>query len=294
MAGAAVKELVRIFEVSPRDGLQNEKGFVSTEDKIELVDLLSRAGFPSIEVTSFVSPKWVPQMRDAAEVFAGITKASGISYAALAPNEKGAERAVLGGADEIAVFVSASETFSRKNTNCTIDEGLARAGTVVRLAQRSGLKVRGYVSCVIDCPYEGVIAPQMVRPQVERLLETGCYEVSLGDTIGRGTQEQVANLLDFLAAKIPARHLAGHFHDTGGHAVGNVECALGYGLRCFDSAMAGLGGCPYAPGAAGNLDTKHLVDALDRLGYGHGIDRSSLEAAYATARRIKQRASEHV
>ena len=280
-------EHVRIFEVSPRDGLQNESDFIETKDKIRLVNLISAAGFTSVEVTSFVNSLWVPQLADAAQVMQGIDRREGISYSALTPNAKGFENALKANVSEVAVFVAASETFSRKNTNCSIEESFERVHAVMRRAGQEQISVRGYVSCVLDCPYEGRIAPQAVEQVTQKLLDAGCYEVSLGDTIGHGTQQSTAELLDVLLEKIPAASLAGHFHDTQGHAIENIKVSLERGLRTFDSAMAGLGGCPYAPGALGNVDTIDLVKTLSTLGYETGIDPEILDAAAAYARQLK-------
>ncbi len=274
-------EFVTIYEVGPRDGLQNEKEIVSTEDKIALIDLLSDAGFRKIEATSFVSPKWVPQMADAAEVMAGIRRRPGVTYGVLTPNMKGFEGAMAAGADEVAIFASASETFSQKNINCSIEESFARFAPVLEAARAAGLPVRGYVSCVVACPYEGVVAPEAVRAVAERLMNAGCYEVSLGDTIGAGTPETIAAMLEAVLRTVPAGRLAGHYHDTGNRALANVEASLALGLRTFDSAVGGLGGCPYAPGAKGNVATGALVDLLAVKGFETGIDREKLAVAEA-------------
>ncbi len=272
---------VTVYEVGPRDGLQNEAGIVPTKQKIALIDLLSETGLRYIEATSFVSPKWVPQMADAAEVMAGIARKSGVTYAALTPNMKGLEAALETGADEVAIFGSASESFSQKNINCTIAESLERFAPVAKAALAAGVSLRGYVSCVIACPYEGTIAPEPVRDITQALLDLGCGQVSLGDTIGKGTSESAANLLDVLVGTIKADLLAGHFHDTDGTALANVETALSYGLRCFDSAIGGLGGCPYAPGAKGNLSTISLVEMLQAEGWETGLDMDKLHVAEA-------------
>ncbi len=270
---------VTVYEVGPRDGLQNEAGMVSAKQKIALIDLLSETGLRYIEATSFVSPKWVPQMADAVDVMAGIGRKSGVTYAALTPNMKGLEAALNAGADEVAIFGSASESFSQKNINCTIAESLERFAPVAKAALAAGVSLRGYVSCVIACPYEGAIAPEQVQNISQALLDLGCYQVSLGDTIGKGTPETTANLLDVLVGTIKADHLAGHFHDTDGTALANVKTALDYGLRCFDSAIGGLGGCPYAPGAKGNLSTIPLVEMLQARGWKTGLDMDKLCAA---------------
>ncbi|WP_434730511.1 hydroxymethylglutaryl-CoA lyase [Rhizobium binae] len=270
---------VRIYEVGPRDGLQNEKRIIPTASKIELIDLLSRAGFEKIEATSFVSPKWVPQLADALEVMRGIARRPGTGYAVLTPNMKGFELAQAAGADEVAVFASASEGFSQKNINCSIAASLARFQPLLVAAREVGIRVRGYVSCVIACPYDGDVVPEAVRDTALALREMGCYEISLGDTIGAGTPATVSRMLKAVLAGIPATELAGHFHDTKNTALDNVAVSLDMGLRTFDSAVGGLGGCPYAPGAKGNLSTSALLDLLERRGFDTGIDRTALLAA---------------
>jgi len=273
------KNFVTVYEVGPRDGLQNEAGIVPTQQKTALINLLSETGLRYIEATSFVSPKWVPQMADAADVMAGIARKSGVTYAALTPNMKGLHAALEAGVDEVAIFGSASETFSQKNINCTIAESLQRFAPVAKAALAAGVTLRGYVSCVIACPYEGVIAPEPVRNITQALLDLGCGQVSLGDTIGKGTPDDVCRMLDVVMKAILADNLAGHFHDTDGNALANVEVALKYGLRCFDSAIGGLGGCPYAPGAKGNLSTIPLVEMLHARGCETGLDMDRLRAA---------------
>ncbi|MBN9675765.1 hydroxymethylglutaryl-CoA lyase [Salipiger bermudensis] len=280
-------ERVEIFEVGPRDGLQNEAREISAAEKIALVDCLSRAGFRRIECASFVSPKWVPQMASSGEVLAGITRADGVSYAALTPNMKGFEAAMAAGADEVAIFGSASEGFSRANINASIQESLARFAPVAEAANARGVPVRGYVSCVVECPYDGAVAPEAVARVVAALRDMGCYEVSLGDTIGRGTPEAVDAMLAAVLSEIPAARLAGHFHDTSGQALDNIEVALGRGLRVFDAAVGGLGGCPYAPGAAGNVATEAVAARLSALGYEHGLDMGVLEEAAGMARAMR-------
>jgi hydroxymethylglutaryl-CoA lyase len=272
---------VRIYEVGPRDGLQNEKTIIPTEQKIALIDLLSEAGFETIEATSFVSPKWVPQLADAEEVLAGIKRKQGITYAALTPNLKGFERAVAAGADEVAIFGAASETFSRKNTNCSITESFERFGPIIQGAADKAIPVRGYVSTVVACPYEGDIAPEAVRDVAARLMEMGCYEVSLGDTIGKGSPETITAMLEAVLQAVPAGKLAGHYHDTNNKALDNVRASLDLGLRCFDSAVGGLGGCPYAPGAKGNVSTTALARMLAAEGWETGLDMDKLAAAEA-------------
>ena len=274
-------EPVTVYEVGPRDGLQNEPGFVPTADKIALIDLLSETGLARIEATSFVSPKWVPQMADAAEVMAGIRRRPGIRYAVLTPNLKGFEAARLAGADEVAIFASASEGFSRRNINCSIAESLARFAPVAEAARAAGLHLRAYVSCVVECPYDGPVAPEAVASVAEALFAMGCYEVALGDTIGRGTPETIDRLLAHLTAALDPARLAGHFHDTGGNALANVEVALRHGIRTFDSAIGGLGGCPYAPGARGKVSTVPLARMLAAGGWETGLDLAALERAEA-------------
>lgn len=280
-------ERVEIFEVGPRDGLQNEAREISAAEKIALVDCLSRAGFRRIECASFVSPKWVPQMASSGEVLAGITRADGVSYAALTPNMKGFEAAMAAGADEVAIFGSASEGFSRANINASIQDSLARFAPVAEAANARGVPVRGYVSCVVECPYDGAVAPEAVARVVAALRDMGCYEVSLGDTIGRGTPEAVDAMLAAVLSEMPAARLAGHFHDTSGQALDNIEVALGRGLRVFDAAVGGLGGCPYAPGAAGNVATEAVAARLSALGYEHGLDMGVLEEAAGMARAMR-------
>ncbi|MDO6584954.1 hydroxymethylglutaryl-CoA lyase [Salipiger sp. 1_MG-2023] len=278
---------VEIFEVGPRDGLQNEARQIPAAEKIALVDCLSRAGFKRIECASFVSPKWVPQMASSAEVLAGITRAPGVSYTALTPNMKGFEAAMAAGADEVAIFGSASEGFSRANINASIEESLARFRPVAQAAQDRGVPVRGYVSCVVECPYDGAVAPMAAARVAGALRAMGCYEVSLGDTIGRGTPEAVDAMLAAVLGEVEASALAGHFHDTGGQALANVQVALSRGLRVFDAAVGGLGGCPYAPGAAGNVATEVLAARLAALGYDTGLDASVLNEAAALARAMR-------
>jgi hydroxymethylglutaryl-CoA lyase len=280
-------ERVEVFEVGPRDGLQNEARPIPTEEKIALVDCLSRAGFRRIEVASFVSPKWVPQMADGAEVLAGIARAAGVRYAALAPNLKGFERAMAAGADEVAIFGSASEGFSQANINCSIKESLERFRPVLEAASAANVQVRGYVSCVTDCPYDGPTPPGKVAEVAAALDAMGCYEISLGDTIGKGTPDTVGRMLEAVTAAIPPGRLAGHFHDTGGLALENIGVSLAAGLRVFDAAVGGLGGCPYAPGAAGNVATEAVVEWLEVRGWETGLDGAVLAEAAAMAREMR-------
>ncbi|WP_371157764.1 hydroxymethylglutaryl-CoA lyase [Jannaschia sp. 2305UL9-9] len=278
---------VEIFEAGPRDGLQNEKRMISAAEKIALIDLLSQAGFRRIEVASFVSPKWVPQMADGAEVLAGMTRVRGVSYAALTPNLRGYEGARAAKVDEVSVFASASEGFSRANLNATIAESLERFGPVLKAAKDDGIPVRGYVSCVTDCPFDGPVPPGDVARVVGWLRGAGCYEVSLGDTIGQGTPETVDAMLDAALNEWDAAHLAGHFHDTNGRALENVDAALARGLRVFDACVGGLGGCPYAPGAAGNVATEAVLAHVEGLGFQTGLDAGVIADAAQMARGMR-------
>lgn len=278
---------VTIFEMGPRDGLQNEKAQIATTDKITLVNLLSECGLSKIEVTSFVSPKWVPQMADAAAVLAGINRKSGVVYTALTPNLTGFENAMRAHADEVAIFGSASEGFSQANINCTIAQSLERFEPVVRAAQSAGIPVRGYVSCVTDCPYDGPTAPDKVAEVSQALINMGCYEVSLGDTIGAATPQSTAKMLSAVLTVVPAEKLAGHFHDTQGRALENIDVSLDMGVRVFDAAVGGLGGCPYAPGAAGNVATEAVVDLMARRGFETGIDMDRLARVGAFAQGLR-------
>ena len=280
-------ERVEIFEVGPRDGLQNEARMIATDAKVALVDLLSGAGFRRIECASFVSPKWVPQMADSGDVLERIARAPGVSYAALAPNMKGLERALAARADEVAVFGAASEGFSRANINASVEEGLARFVPVCEAAREAGVPVRGYVSCVVECPYDGAVPPENVARVVAALRDMGCYEVSLGDTIGRGTPEAVDAMLAAVLEEMPADRLAGHFHDTSGRALENVRTAMDRGLRVFDAAVGGLGGCPYAPGAAGNVATEAVHAYVTAQGFETGLDAGILAEAGRMARAMR-------
>ncbi|WP_116131383.1 hydroxymethylglutaryl-CoA lyase [Tropicimonas sp. IMCC34043] len=278
---------VEIVEVGPRDGLQNETRLIPLAEKIALVDLLGTAGFRRIEVASFVSPRWVPQMADSAQVLAGIARAPGVSYMALVPNLRGLERALAAGAGEGAIFVSASEGFSRANLNCSIDESFDRLAPVAAEARAAGLPLRGYVSCVTDCPYDGPVAPAAVAAVVARLRALGVYEVSLGETTGRGLPERVGQMLAAVTSEVPAAALAGHFHDTSGRALENVAVALEQGLRVFDAAVGGLGGCPYAPGAKGNVATERLLGWLTGQGIETGLDADVVARAAAMAQSMR-------
>ncbi len=277
-----------IFEVGPRDGLQNEARDIPVAEKVALIDRLSRAGFSRIEVASFVSPKWVPQMAGSGAVLAAINRAAGVRYAALTPNMRGFEDAKAAGADEIAVFASASEGFSKANVNASIAECLTRFAPVLEEARHIDLPVRGYVSCVVGCPYDGPVAPSAVAQVADRLFSMGCYEISLGDTIGAGTPDSVARMLLALRDVVPVRRLAGHFHDTQGRAMANIDASLSLGLRVFDAAVGGLGGCPFAPGAAGNVATEAVARHLTALGYETGLAHSVIDEAAAMARAMRQ------
>jgi hydroxymethylglutaryl-CoA lyase len=284
---AGMPKTVEIFEMGPRDGLQNETRAIPVSEKIALVDCLSLAGFRRIEVASFVSPKWVPQMAGSAEVLAGITRASGVSYAALTPNMRGYSDAVAAKADEIAVFASASEGFSKANINASIAESIERFKPILQAAAAINLPGRGYVSCVTDCPFDGPVDPDQVALVAETLHLMGCYEVSLGDTIGQGTPETISKMLSSVTKRVPVAQLAGHYHDTAGRALVNIEASLQQGLRVFDAAVGGLGGCPYAPGAAGNVATEAVQDHLSGLGYETGLDRAVLGRAAEMARAMR-------
>ncbi|WAT26513.1 hydroxymethylglutaryl-CoA lyase [Pseudomonas sp. GXZC] len=270
---------VRLVEVGPRDGLQNEAQPISVADKVRLVDALSAAGLSYIEVGSFVSPKWVPQMAGSAEVFAQIQRKPGVTYGALAPNLRGFEDALAAGVKEVAVFAAASEAFSQRNINCSISESLERFAPIMAAAKQHGISVRGYVSCVLGCPYEGQIAPEQVATVARELYAMGCYEVSLGDTIGTGTAGATRRLFEVVGAQVPREKLAGHFHDTYGQAIANIYASLLEGITAFDSSIAGLGGCPYAKGASGNVATEDVLYLLNGLGIETGIDLEALIGA---------------
>lgn len=276
MTARSATNLVRIVEVGPRDGLQNEKTIIATADKIELIDRLSRTGLRSIEATSFVSPKWIPQLADAAEVFGAIDRKPGISYPVLVPNEKGYERAREVGAQEVAVFTAASEAFNQKNINASIDESIERFRPVLERARVDGVKVRGYVSTVLGCPYQGKVPVADVVRVAARLHALGCYEISLGDTIGVGTPHQARAMLKAVANEVPLSALAVHFHDTYGQALANILACLEEGVAVVDSAVSGTGGCPYAKGASGNVASEDVVYLLHGLGVETGIDLDRL------------------
>ena len=274
---------VTIFEMGPRDGLQNESNFISTPQKIKLVNLLSTSGIRKIETASFVSSKWVPQMADGEEVMAGIRRTPGVSFTALTPNEKGLERAIKAKADEIAVFGSASEGFSKANINRSISESLQTFRPIVKAAP---IPVRGYISCITDCPYDGPTNPAEVIKVGEELLDMGCYEISLGDTLGSATPETTQKLLSALLSAFKTKDLALHFHDTKGRAIENINISLDFGISTFDSSIAGLGGCPYAPGAKGNVSTEAVIEFLESKGLRTGIDREKIKEAAEFARSL--------
>jgi hydroxymethylglutaryl-CoA lyase len=279
--------MITVVEVGPRDGLQNEDAAVSTADKIEFVNRLTKANLPVIEVSAFVSPKWVPQMADAAEVFAGIARRAGTRYTALVPNLAGLDRAMAARVDEVAVFASSTETFSRKNINQSIDESLIVYQQVCDRARAAGVRVRGYLSTAFGCPFEGEVAPERVAEIAARLAALGVFEVAVSDTIGIAHPGQVPRVLDAILARVPVDQVALHFHDTRGTALANVLAALPYGITTFDASAGGLGGCPYAPGAAGNLATDDLIYMLDGLGLDTGVSLAALSDASAfIARKI--------
>ena len=281
-------ETISIFEVGPRDGLQNIKNEIPINKKIELINILSTTGIEKIECGSFVSAKWVPQMRGTNEIFEKIIRGDGVKYTALTPNLKGFENALHAKVDEVAVFAAASETFSQKNVNCSIDESLARFRDLFKKAREKKVPVRGYVSCIVECPYEGKISPESVLKVTSQLLEMGCYEVSLGDTIGKGTPKTIEELLKVLCSEINQKKLAGHFHDTSDTAIRNVEIGLKYGLSTFDSAVGGLGGCPYAPGAKGNLNTRSLIEAFGINSFNEDLDLDKIKFAEKYIGKINQ------
>ena len=271
-----IAKKIQIVEVGPRDGLQNEKEWVRTETKIALIEKLAEAGITKIESASFVSPKWVPQMRDASEVLSGIERRPGVTYSVLTPNLKGFERALEAGTTEVAVFGAASEAFSQKNINCSISESVERFRPVVAAAQKNRIRVRGYISCVLGCPYQGEVPVDMVVNLAAQMSEMGCSEISLGDTIGIGTPMQAKNMMESVAEKVPLSNLALHFHDTRGQALANIYACLELGVSVIDASVSGLGGCPYAKGAAGNVATEEVVYMLHGMGIETGIDLEKL------------------
>jgi hydroxymethylglutaryl-CoA lyase len=267
--------------------LQNEKAMIATTDKVRLVNLLTDCGFRRIEVASFVSPKWVPQMADSAEVLAQIARGSNCRYAALTPNMRGFEGAIAAKADEIAIFASASEGFSQANINCSIAESIARFVPVAEAAKAAGIPVRGYISCVTDCPFDGPTAPIAVALVAAKLRDLGCYEISLGDTIGQGTPASITAMLRAVMTQVPAENLAGHYHDTAGRALDNISASLDMGVRVFDASVGGLGGCPYAPGASGNVASEAVVAMLHKAGFETGVDVANLATAADFARQLR-------
>lgn len=267
---------VKMVEVGPRDGLQNEKAAVPTEVRIELIERLADAGLPAVEAGSFVSPKWIPQMADTGEVMRRLRRREGVSYPVLVPNMKGLEAAIAAGATDIAGFAAATETFSKRNTNCSIAESLKRQATVCRAAIDAGLRVRGYMSVVLGCPYEGEVQPAQVADVVRQLWDMGCYEVSLGDTVGMGTPAKTQRLIEAVSAYVPVEKIGGHYHDTYGQAIANILASLEMGMVTFDSSVAGLGGCPYSPGATGNVATEDVLYMLDGMGIETGVDMDAL------------------
>jgi len=282
-----MNEFVELVEMAPRDGLQNEARAISVADKVALVDQLSRCGFRRIEVASFVSPNWVPQMAGSAEVVANLTRVSDVRYTALVPNLRGFDAALAAGIDEIAVFGSASEGFSQANLNCSVAESLAMFAPVVTAAKTHGLPVRGYVSCITDCPFDGPTLPRQVAYVTQAMLGMGVYQVSLGDTLGRATSRALSAMFDAVLDVARADQLAGHFHDTGGRALAHIEQSLRLGLRVFDSAVGGLGGCPHAPGAPGNVATEAVVARLHALGYCTGLDAGQIAKAAQFAKGLR-------
>ena len=270
---------VKIVEVGARDGLQNEATPVPVEVKIAFIERLAKAGLPVVEAASFVSPKWIPQMAGSAEVFKGIDRLTDTNYPVLVPNLNGLEVAIESGVEEIAVFAAASESFSQKNINCSIDESIKRFTEVIQKALDENLKVRGYVSCVLGCPYEGAISPEIVASVSKKLSDLGCYEISLGDTIGTGTPLKAQNLIEVVSQQVPIKQLAAHFHDTYGQALANLFAVLQMGVSTIDSSVAGLGGCPYAKGATGNVATEDVVYMLNGMGIECGVDLEKLLAA---------------
>lgn len=276
MSLTSLPHQVKLVEVGPRDGLQNEKGLISLETKLKMIDMLADAGMKIIEAGAFVSPKWVPQMADTPDLYQQLNRREGCHYPALVPNEKGMQAAITAKVDEIAVFAAASESFSKKNINCSIAESLQRFEPVIQQAKQLNIKVRGYVSCVVGCPYEGHIAPEAVAKVANDLYNMGCYEISLGDTIGVGTPEKIKTMLSHVKQDIPLSALAGHYHDTYGQALANIYASLQEGIHIFDVSVSGLGGCPYAKGASGNVATEDVLYLLEGLNIKTGVDLAKI------------------
>ena len=282
-----IDNFINIFEMSPRDGLQNEKNFISTNDKIKFIDKLSSCGFKKIETSSFVSPKWVPQLSDAGDVFRGIKRKKGVRYTALTPNEKGFDDAMKVKVDEVAIFTAASETFCKKNTNCDIETSLIRFKPIMNKAVRNRLPVRGYISCVSHCPYEDYVDPSKVAEIANKLINMGCYEVSLGDTTGKGNAEQTLKVIEECLNFINPKFLAGHFHDTYQNALDNIKVCIESGIRTFDSSVGGLGGCPYSPGAKGNVATEKVNELVLSMGYKTNLDSLKINECSHIAKQLK-------
>ncbi len=282
---------INIFEMSPRDGLQNEKKFIATKDKIKFINKLSLCGFKKIETSSFVSPKWVPQLSDAFDVFRGIERIESVKYTALTPNEKGFDNALEAKVDEVAVFTAASETFNKKNTNCDINTSLSRFKPIIIYALKNKIPVRGYISCVSHCPYENYVDPKKVAEIANKLIKMGCYEVSLGDTTGKGTPEQTSKVLAECLSFLTPNKLAGHFHDTYQNALNNIKVSLENGIETFDSSVGGLGGCPYSPGAEGNVATEKVNDLLLSMGYETNLNISKIRECSEIALNLKMNGS---
>ena len=284
-------DFVNIFEMSPRDGLQNEKKFIATKDKIKFINKLSKCGFKKIETSSFVSPKWVPQLSDAFQVFNQITRTEGVKYTALTPNELGFDNAYKAKVDEVAIFTAGSETFNKKNTNCDIDTSLKRFKPVMNKAILNKIPVRGYISCITHCPYENYVNPKKVAEIANKLIEMGCYEVSLGDTTGKGSPDKTLSVINECLIFLTPNKLAGHFHDTYQNALNNIKICLEKGIRTFDSSVGGLGGCPYSPGAKGNVDTEKVNSLLLSMGYETNLNISKIRKCSEIALNLKTRGS---
>ena len=282
-----MNNFINIFEMSPRDGLQNEKTFITTQNKIKFINDLSMCGFQKIETSSFVSPKWVPQLADAHEVFTKINKVKGVKYTALTPNERGFDNAVNAKVDEVAIFAAATETFSEKNINCNIETSLKRFIPIAKKALKEKIPVRGYISCVSHCPYEGQVNPQKVAEIAKHLIEMGCYEVSLGDTTGKGSPNVTSGVLEECLKVLTSDKLAGHFHDTFQNALNNIQLCLEKGIKTFDASVGGLGGCPYSPGAKGNVATEKVNKLLISLGYRTNLNSQKIDECSRMALKLK-------